>query len=1810
MSRLPLFALLALPMIADAADIYRVGVAQVDITPSHPIRLNGFGFRRTESEGVYHRIWARAIAIEDESKEPALLITLDVLGIPDDHRAELAQRFAKKTGLKPDRLAITATHTHTGPMLKGANTTLFGVPIPKEHLANIDKYTVEFLDKVEQAGLDALKNMKPAKLSYAIGKVGFAANRRTRGGPVDHDLPVLFVHDPETGKVRAIYTSYACHCVTLSNNKIGGDWAGFAAEAIASAFPDSIALVSVGCGADSNPASGVTGDKIEAAQLQGREIAAEVKRLAANFRAPVTGKLTTQWKSIELPLATLPTRAEWEEKAKRTDAIGHHARVQLEKLDRKETLPTKIDYPIQSWSFGDTLAMVNLPGEVVVDFSLRLKKELDCQRLWVNGYTNGAPCYIPSERILKEGGYEGGDAMIYYDIPVRFKAGLEEPIIATIKDQLGKTFPRKLDPSKTSGTMPLSPQQSLAAIRIKPELVVELVAAEPLLNSPVAIDFGPDGKLWVCEMIDYPEGKAGKFEPGGRIRFLESTKGDGKFDKATTFLDGIPFPTGVTVWRKGVLICAAPDILYAEDTDGDGKADVVKTLFSGFGKDNYQGRVNSLQYGLDGWVYGACGLYGGNIKSFNGKTYALGNRDFRIKPDTGELEPVTGNTQQGRVRDDWGNWFGCDNSTLIRHYPLDDQYLKRNPHVTYPNTSVFVPADPNPNLLHPIRSDAQRFQLSGPPNTVTAACGLCIYRDDLLGKGYRGNAFVCEPVNLCVHRLILTPKGSTFEGHRAPDEKESEFLSSTDGWFRPVQAVTGPDGCLWIVDMYRHVIEHPRWIPPQDAAKLDLRAGHGMGRIYRVRAKEKEAFWPTPDFKTEFGLVASLNSTSGWIRDMAAQSMIWQPKYLSDDDSLRSRLAAALAKDYRRESSVQMLNVLHARGMIPGLLSAIDSKHSEVRRWAIRFAGPHAASDPRLGKAIAERANDTNAQVRLQVAYSLGEWNNPTAAEALGQMAVKYADDPYLIAAVLSSITKKNLADIVKAVFDEAKDAGPPAKLAATLSSLTKAMDNEEASLALYRKATEPRDGRFLPWQIAIVADRFSPDGLAELNVLIRTGDMRRIKPVVAAARQIVGNLKAKDEDRAMALRLLGIFEEDRKTDLAIFRDLLGPATSPILRSATVKYLGKYSGTEGFGLLFDGWKSYPPDTRGQVLDVILAKFDGPAAVFTAIDEKRILPAEIDASRRQRLLTHADKAIRDRAAKVFDGAANPDRAKVLKEYADVSAKGDKDKGKAVFTKVCAACHKLGDVGVQVGPDLAALANRTPQYLMQEILDPNRNLDSRYIEYQAITKSNRTVTGLLAAETATSIILRGQQGKEETLLRSDLEDLRGSGKSLMPEGVEKDISKKDMADLLAFLTAVRPPPKVFAGNTPAVIKPVDGRLVLMASTAEIYGDGVEFEQEFKNVGMWHSVNDRAEWRIELPRGNTFDIFFDFACDASSAGNELVIEGADPIVKWKVPSTGTWSNYQTARVAIVNMAAGEGRIVVRSAGTLRNALIDLRTVYLLPPGQQPNQPAPKDPTRATEVAKLILDDKQPAETRKRLIENNKHQSADLIAEMTRNISDDKEEYRRIPWIWRVAIAAGKRNDTEELRKLLQKSLPDRLNSLRDWQAVVIGGGIINGVSQTGAWPARRLAEIIGEDRDLSRGWQAALKHAAVMADNDKVSTGTRYDALRMVALGDWGLSGPILPKYLEKTADAELQMGAVSGLGDIESPKAAELLVKALPDLTAGNRSLAIAAMMRTPERALTMLDAVKPEWVNANQRKALITHKDERVRNRATALFMPK
>ena len=431
-----------------AEDLTSIGIAKVDITPEYPVRMTGFLARTKPSAGIDHPIFAKALAIGTDAEKPAIIVTVDNLGVGEVIVEEVAGRLAKETGLERSRFAVASSHTHSAPALNGVAPNIFGKAIVVEEQQAIDRYTEELTDKLELVCIEALKNRAPGRLSWTQGTVGFAFNRRTKGGPVDHSLPMLRVTDPD-GMIRAVLVNYACHCTTIDPgvNKIDGDWAGYAQDAIETDHPGCIAMTSIGCGADSNPIRAKEGS-VELAKSHGRAVADEFNRLLEGEWKSLSGAVGTSLKKLTLEFDTLPTKEALQELVKKGGAEGYSASLQLAKLERGEPLQTELNYSAQAFWFGNDLAMVFLPGEVVVDYVLRLKKEFDPSRLWVSAYSNDLPCYIPSERILKEGGYEGGGAMIYYARPTRLKTGVEQRIINAVHEVVPAGFMRAAEEAK------------------------------------------------------------------------------------------------------------------------------------------------------------------------------------------------------------------------------------------------------------------------------------------------------------------------------------------------------------------------------------------------------------------------------------------------------------------------------------------------------------------------------------------------------------------------------------------------------------------------------------------------------------------------------------------------------------------------------------------------------------------------------------------------------------------------------------------------------------------------------------------------------------------------------------------------------------------------------------------------------------------------------------------------------------------------------------------------------------------------------------------------------------------------------------------------------------------------------------------------------------------------------------------------------------------------------------------------------------------------------------------------------------------
>jgi hypothetical protein len=419
--------------------VVAVGLASVDITPDYPVRLAGYGSRTTESRGVAQRIRAKALAIGADDRSAVVLLAVDNRGVMADITDEVARRLKQRIGIDRERFCVTSTHTHSAPFLTSFSPIFFGKSLAAEEQAHIDRYTRELTDHLVRVSLDAWANRSPARLAWSQGRVGFAGNRRTKGGPVDHSLPTLRVTNPG-GDLRAILVTYACHCTTLDprDNLISGDWAGFAQADLEADHPGLTALVTIGCGADANPVPRYTP---EAAPAHGRAVADEVERLLreGTWNA-LPGPPASRFRMIHLPLEPPPSRDELLRTARSGGQLGLNASYQLAKLDRGEALQESIPYRVQTWCFDDKLAMLFLAGEVVVDYAPRMRKELDGTRLWITGYANDRPCYIPSERVLREGGYEGGGDLPYAAIPSRLRPGLEDQIVRCVREMVPEPY--------------------------------------------------------------------------------------------------------------------------------------------------------------------------------------------------------------------------------------------------------------------------------------------------------------------------------------------------------------------------------------------------------------------------------------------------------------------------------------------------------------------------------------------------------------------------------------------------------------------------------------------------------------------------------------------------------------------------------------------------------------------------------------------------------------------------------------------------------------------------------------------------------------------------------------------------------------------------------------------------------------------------------------------------------------------------------------------------------------------------------------------------------------------------------------------------------------------------------------------------------------------------------------------------------------------------------------------------------------------------------------------------------------------------
>jgi putative heme-binding domain-containing protein len=752
------------------------------------------------------------------------------------------------------------------------------------------------------------------------------------------------------------------------------------------------------------------------------------------------------------------------------------------------------------------------------------------------------------------------------------------------------------------------------------------------------------------------------------------------------------------------------------------------------------------------------------------------------------MELESGVTQFGRNPDDWGNWFGCDNSHPLFHYVLEDRYLRRNPHVTLPDPKQQVIATANPKV-YPLSREGKRYHSFEHAGHYTSACSAMIYRDELLfPRSADEHAFTCEPVHNLIQHNIVHETGPTFTATHPADETDHDFVASEDPWFRPVMVRTGPDGALWIADMYRYMIEHPDWLPPQGKAELMkyYRDGQRMGRIYCVypRDKKPRAIPNLAKLSTR-ELVTLLAYPNGWVRDKAQQMLIWK-----HDAAAISPLEDLLFKGKVAYARLHALCTLDALDGLSDadMRMAFDDEHPAIRRHALRLC-ESAKRLPLLDSAL-KLIDDPDPKVRLQLACTLGEWDSPSAGAALSKLALSAADDVYLAGAISSSLMRHQKA--VAAALLRAPMTSPT-RLYRDLLAMGLAKDDRQMLATLLEPLTSASDGGYgnapmetlWAWHEALAQRHSSVQALKADKKDLLSERLKLFTPVYDWAARVAADPAPPPQRRALAASLLGRQAEKTDEDLKILSSLLTPQTPLEVQLSAVKSLAVLGGKRIPEVLLHQWTSHSPTLRSAIADVLIAREDWAMQLLHAIEEGKVAPADLDVPRRQRLMSHSAAQVKQLARNLLKENESNRQDVIDANRSVLTTTGDRVRGAKMFATHCATCHRVENVGTEIGPGLISVTNWSGEALLTAILDPDRQVEPRYLSYTAKLNNNDEIFGIITAETGGGITMKGLDGKEQSILRSNLKSFTCTNHSLMPMGFEQAMNKQELADLIAYL-----------------------------------------------------------------------------------------------------------------------------------------------------------------------------------------------------------------------------------------------------------------------------------------------------------------------------------------------------------------------------------------------------------------------------------------
>ncbi len=983
-----------------------------------------------------------------------------------------------------------------------------------------------------------------------------------------------------------------------------------------------------------------------------------------------------------------------------------------------------------------------------------------------------------------------------------------------------------------SGTSAVDSEHALSTFEVPPGFKIELIAAEPLISDPVDMEIDEFGNMYVVEMHGYPLDVSGN----GKIILLKDNNEDGKMDERVVFADNLILPAGVMRWKKGILVTDAPNLLYFEDSDQDGRADIRDTVLSGFALSNPQHNTNNPMYGLDNWIYighqGATSTreykeeFGdeGSEIIFPGSPEAqklpknANGLSIRFMPDKKRIETLSYQTQFGHAFDQWGNWFGCNNSNQGYHEVIANRYFQRNKNLVISKSIQHMSDHLNAPEVFPTTTHPDR-QLLTDVGVMTSGCGITVYDGGAFPAPFDKNiSFMAEPVSNLVHADILKDKGSSFEASAILSNKE--FLTSTDAWSRPVNFYVGPDGALYMLDYYRRVIESPEWMSEKAVKEGGLYDGSDMGRIYRITASGQKSSKITKGInlgnESSEKLVQHLSDNNRWWRTNSQRLLV--------DRKDRNIIPSLLKMANNPESPMGRLHALWTLeglgALRPDLIEkALQDTESGIRVNAIKLAELHFQDFPQLFKTLRSIQNDKDSKVRLQLLLSLGYDNSSESATVRNKLLFQDINDKWTQLAALSAPSSQT-ESILKEVLKNYQASIPAYSLLVQRLATMIANGGDQNSIKkLIKSSVQNGSGGDNQWKGAMLEGisigmesqkSKSPESInafkEDQNLLINTffhhqsvevrkGALEMLKviglsngPEIKAAVNrtlvVAANRSLPDDKRVEAINFLALTEPEPFSNL--LKGLIVAQEQTIIQLAALKTLSKVPGTVVSEYVLQKWAVLTPEIRDAAIGTFLGNNDRIKLLLNAIEKNQVQASSVSFGRSVQLMQNKDDLLRNKARTLFT-KNEEDGKKVNKAYQEALVlKGDATKGQNVYLQNCAICHQVrGKMGVELGPDLGTIRNWTAEIIMANILDPNISISSGYDLWNVELKNGESHQGIISSESDVALTLKNNGKLEKTINRQDIKEIKSMEISAMPSGLEKKISKQEMANLLAFL-----------------------------------------------------------------------------------------------------------------------------------------------------------------------------------------------------------------------------------------------------------------------------------------------------------------------------------------------------------------------------------------------------------------------------------------